>query len=81
MLHILTSMQHTRHWKKSRAVGPWKSKLLNAALLSNTMLADAAHHRDFNQFAGPMHQLSEALSDRQNDWIMQGLSDSVEIPF
>jgi len=44
-LHICTSATHTKHWKNSNAIGAWKSKLLSVALLSNTMLAEAAHRR------------------------------------
>ena len=43
MLQICTSTQHTKHWKNSNAMGAWKLKLLSVALLSSTMLAEAAH--------------------------------------
>lgn len=43
MLQICTSTQHTKHWKNSNAMGALKLKLLSVALLSSTMLAEAAH--------------------------------------
>ena len=45
MLQTCTSTQQTKHWKKSSDIGAWKSKLLSVALLSSTMLAEAAYSR------------------------------------